>query len=439
MTGSITASHLANSIEHARKTGVIVASNGKSLIEYLDNWIKITDADEARRAREALLGLQVQPQFTLVELEETYLWAEAIIQRLPTSEQTAECNIRVRFLEGMKGELAPRKIAVESQLSTLTALGHTITDASFIKMIDTQLAAHRIETGTNSANSEVFEQPGVEKKIKPNVNVTYHRDREQQEMRRCFACNGNHLIDRCEKSKCEFCNGVNCGIHFPNKTSCLVKYVVEHGWLPNNVEGADGSDMPANHKFFIVDRARRIKQRMDEEEIKDEKTASESKEQSNYMRVDNRRDMTASEIRAMSREDEVCFHINCMPRSPSKRTFDETNESTIGDVIEGNDATNEQCASCSNVEDEENDEIAVLCGNGGPERAAKPGTATPANYPFWVIAPIAPGEPTGAKVCDRPGNKPNPDKIQDYDDAYKRAIESGGHENKSIDMNWADD
>ena len=69
LTGSITASHLANSIEHARKTGVIVASNGKSLIEYLDNWIKITDADEARRAREALLGLQVQPQFTLVELE----------------------------------------------------------------------------------------------------------------------------------------------------------------------------------------------------------------------------------------------------------------------------------------------------------------------------------------------------------------------------------
>ena len=107
----------------------------------------------------------------------------------------------------MKGELAPRKIAVESQLSTLTALGHTITDASFIKMIGTQLAAHRIETGTNSANSEVFEQPGVEKKIKPNVNVTYHRDREQQEVRRCFACNGNHLIDRCEKSKCEFCKG----------------------------------------------------------------------------------------------------------------------------------------------------------------------------------------------------------------------------------------
>ena len=78
----------------------------------------------------------------------------------------------------MTGELATRKIAVESQLATLTALGHTISDASFINMIGNQLAAHRIETGMNSANSEVFEQPGIEKKIKPNVNVTYHRDRE---------------------------------------------------------------------------------------------------------------------------------------------------------------------------------------------------------------------------------------------------------------------
>ena len=334
----------------------------------------------------------------------------------------------------MKGELAPRKIAVESQLSTLTALGHTITDASFIKMIGTQLAAHRIETGTNSANSEVFEQPGVEKKIKPNVNVTYHRDREQQEVRRCFSCNGNHLIDRCEKSKCEFCNGVNCGIHFPNKTSCLVKYVVEHGWLPNNVEGADGSDMPANHKFFIVDRARRIKQRMDEEEIKDEKTASESKEQSNYIRVDNRRDMTASEILAMSHEDEDGFYINNITRSPTKRTLGEAIDSTVGEAIEGNDATNEQCALCSDVEDEAKDEIAALCGNGGPERAAKPGTATPANYPFRVIAPVAPGKPTTAEACDRLVDEMNPDNVQ----GYKRATESGGHKIELIDMNWED-
>ena len=193
---------MANSIEHARKTGAIVASNGKSLIEFLDRWIKITDADEAKRAREALLGLQVQPHFTLVELEETYWWAEAIIQRLPDVERTAECNIRTRFLEGMKGALSTRKIAVESQLATLTALGHTIADASFIKMIGTQLAAHRIETGTVSAHSEIFEQPGIETKIKSNVNVTYHReqgDRVNLDGRRCFACNGNHLIDRCEK------------------------------------------------------------------------------------------------------------------------------------------------------------------------------------------------------------------------------------------------
>ena len=36
----------------------------------------------------------------------------------------------------MKGALSTREIAVESQLATLTALGHTIADASFIKMID---------------------------------------------------------------------------------------------------------------------------------------------------------------------------------------------------------------------------------------------------------------------------------------------------------------
>ena len=72
LTGSMTASHLANSIEHARKTGAIASGNGVSLIEYLDKWVKITDADEAKRARDALLGLKILPEFTLVELDETY-------------------------------------------------------------------------------------------------------------------------------------------------------------------------------------------------------------------------------------------------------------------------------------------------------------------------------------------------------------------------------
>jgi hypothetical protein len=437
LTGSIMASHLANSIEHARKTGAIVASNGKSLIEYLDNWVKITDADEARRAREALLGLQVQPKFTLVELEETYRWAEAIIQRLPASERTAECNIRVRFLEGMKGELAPRKIAVESQLATLTALGHTITDASFIQMIGTQLAAHRLEMGVVSANSETFQQPGVETKVKPNVNVMYHReqgDRDNQEGRRCFACNGLHTINQCDKGKCEYCDGINCGIHFPNKVSCIVKHIVELGWLPDNVKGADGLDMPANHKYFLIEKARRIKQKMGEKKTADEKTASEPNEQSNVIYVPKMRDMTASEIRAMSREDEVCFYINNMIRSPTKRAFDEANESTVGDGIEVNDASNEQCAICPDAEEEEDVEVDAQCGNGGPEQAAKPGKAAPANYPFWEIKPVAPGEPTATEACDRPVHETNPDDVQ----GDKRVTESGGHETESIDMNWED-
>ena len=79
-----------------------------------------------------------------------------------------------------------------------------------------------------------------------------------------------------------------------------------------------------------------------------------------------------------------------------------------------------------------------MCGNGGPEKAAKVGNATPANLPFRVIAPVAPGRPTEAKACDRPGNKPNPDAIQGYDDAYKQTIESGGRETELMDMNWED-
>ena len=78
-------------------------------------------------------------------------------------------------------------------------------------------------------------------------------------------------------------------MRFYCKVPCIVKHVVECGWLPDNVKGADGLDMPANHKFFIVDRARRIKQRMDEKKMSDEKTASESNEQSNFVRVSGRR------------------------------------------------------------------------------------------------------------------------------------------------------
>ena len=144
--------------------------------------------------------------------------------------------------------------------------------------------------------------------------------------------------------------------------------------------------------------------------------------------------MTASEIRAMSREDEVCFHINCMPRSPSKRTFDETNESTIGDVIEGDVASNERCECCSDVEEEADVMVDPLCGNGGPERAAKTGKAAPANYPFWEIKPVAPGELAATEACDRPVREANPDDVQ----GDKRVTESGGHETESIDMNWED-
>ena len=106
----------------------------------------------------------------------------------------------------------------------------------------------------------------------------------------------------------------------------------------------------------------------------------------------------------------------------------------VGEVIEGNDATNEQCALCSDVEDEAKDEIAALCGNGGPERAAKPGNAAPVNYPFWEIKPVAPGEPTATEACDRPVHETNPDDVQ----GDKRVTESGGHETDSIDMNWED-
>ena len=60
------------------------------------------------------------------------------------------------------------------------------------------------------------------------------------------------------------------------------------------MKGADDLDMPANHKFFLVDKARQIKQRMDEKKMADEKTASESNEQSNFVCVSGRRDRTAT-------------------------------------------------------------------------------------------------------------------------------------------------
>ncbi len=54
-------------------------------------------------------------------------------------------------------------------------------------------------TLTITTGSEVFDQPGIDKKIKPVVSITQHReqgDRDQQEVRRCFACNGNHTINQ---------------------------------------------------------------------------------------------------------------------------------------------------------------------------------------------------------------------------------------------------
>ena len=154
----------------------------------------------------------------------------------------------------------------------------------------------------------------------------------------------------------------------------------------DNVKGADGLYMPANHKFFLVDKARQIKQRMNEKKMADERAMDERIERSLFICRSQNRDPTASEIDKLGYdpEDHVSYYINTVTRSNTKRTFDETNESMVGEAIEVDDATNERCAPCSDVEDEENDEIAALCGNGGAERAAKPGPATPVNYPFRV-------------------------------------------------------
>ena len=107
-------------------------------------------------------------------------------------------------------------------------------------------------------------------------------------------------------------------------------------------------------------------------------------------------------------------------------------------MIEGDVASDERFVCCSDVEEEVDVTDNPLCGNGGLEKAAKLGNATTANLPFRVNAPVAPGRPTEAEACYRPGNKPNPDAIQGYDDAYKRAIESGGRETELMDMNWED-
>ena len=96
------------------------------------------------------------------------------------------------------------------------------------------------------------------------------------------------------------------------------------------------------------------------------------------------------------------------------------------------------CAICPDAEEEEDVEVDPLCGNGGLEKAAKLGNATPANLPFRVIAPAAPGEPTEADAGDRPGDDPNPNGIQDYDNTYKRETESGGRKTEFLDMNWED-
>ena len=172
----------------------------------------------------------------------------------------------------------------------------------------------------------------------------------------------------------------------------------------------------------------------------DERALDERIEQSHFICRSQNRDPTAAEIDALQRgyDDHVSFYINTVTRSNTKRTFDETNESMVGEAIEVDDATNERCAPCSDVEDEEKDVIAALCGNGGAERAAKPGTATPVNFPFRVIAPVAPGRPTEADACDRPVEEMNPDDVQGYDSVHKRVTESGRHKMEFLDMNWED-
>ena len=88
----------------------------------------------------------------------------------------------------------------------------------------------------------------------------------------------------------------------------------------------------ASYRCSNSDKARQIKQRMDEKKMADEKMESESKEQSNYVREDNRRDMTASEIRAVKRAQhlsmpatvvELGFEPGC-PRQGSRKPTDTT-------------------------------------------------------------------------------------------------------------------
>ena len=94
----------------------------------------------------------------------------------------------------------------------------------------------------------------------------------------------------------------------------------------------------------------------------------------------------------------------------------------------------EEARAHRRVAEEADVTVDPLCGNGGAERAAKPGPATPVSYPFRVNSPAAPGRPTAAEACDRLVDEMNPDNVQ----GYTRVIESGGHKIELLDMNWED-
>ena len=235
--------HLAISIENARHTGKIVPCNGKSLLDFLREWVIITDKGDAANARKGLMNLRILPQFTLVELEEVYWWAEAINNRLPTAERTAECNVKVRMLEGMTGALASRKVALETQMTTMTAMGHTITDTAFLKMMNLQLASYRLETSTSSKHAEEFVQPGIDAMPEPKKFCSKDDDKGKRSDIKCFGCGGNHSVKECQKPKCKICGRRDCGVNYPTPINCLSKYYADHGNLPAEVKNATGTPL----------------------------------------------------------------------------------------------------------------------------------------------------------------------------------------------------
>ena len=222
------AQHLHDLIVRSRTDGTIVANDGRSLIQFLERWIIINDADAQAAARTALMSITLLPAFTIIELEDSFWWATNIVARLPARERTQECDVRRRMVEGLRDELAARRVVVQSQLSMVTMLGRgsAVSDAEFIKLLATQLAEHRHSAGI--ASSESFVQPHVSAASGQDAPTTFAigtdrskgKGKDKERKPSCWACAGPHNTDECPKPPCGKCGTKFCGIHFPKPVVC---------------------------------------------------------------------------------------------------------------------------------------------------------------------------------------------------------------------------